>query len=47
MPTLMRDASLRVFFYSNVGDPRELPHVYVIAGNDEANFWLTSAALMA
>jgi hypothetical protein len=26
-PTVMRDGSLRVFFDSNDGDPREPPHV--------------------
>lgn len=36
----MRDGLLRVFFYSNEGDPRELPHVHVIAGEDEAKLWL-------
>ncbi|CTQ33135.1 DUF4160 domain-containing protein [Jannaschia rubra] len=38
MPTLMRNGPLRVFFYSNEGDPRGPPHVHVIAGGDEAKF---------
>lgn len=47
MPTLMRNGPLRVFFYSNEGDPREPPHVHVIAGRDEAKFWLTPEVTMA
>lgn len=47
MPTLMRDGPLRVFFYSNEGDPREPPHVHVIDGRDEAKFWLTPEVSMA
>ena len=47
MPTLIRDGPLRVFFYSNEGDPRELPHVHVSAGADEAKFWLTPEVSMA
>lgn len=47
MPTLMRDGPLRVFFYSNEGDPREPPHVHVIADAAEAKFWLTPEVSMA
>ena len=47
MPALMRDGPLRVFFYSNEGNPREPPHVHVIDGRDEAKFWLTPEVSMA
>lgn len=47
MPTAMRDGSLRMFFYSNEGDPREPPRVHVIAGADEAEFRLTPEVRVA
>ena len=43
----MRDGPLRAFFYSNEGDPREPPHVHVIAVRYEAKFWLTPEVSMA
>ena len=47
MPTSMRDGPRRVFSYSSEGDPRELPHVHLSAGADEAEFWLTPEVSMA
>jgi hypothetical protein len=40
MPTIFRHDGLRAFFYANEGEPREPPHVHVIAGAAEAKFWL-------
>ena len=45
MPTLMREGPYRFFFYSDEGDPRELPHIHVTAGEKLAKFWLEPVAL--
>ncbi len=41
MATVFRHEGLRFFFYSNEGDPREPPHIHVMAGVSEAKFWLS------
>ena len=40
LPTLLRNCPYRFFFYSNEGDPREVPHVHVTAVDRVAKFWL-------
>ena len=45
MPTVLRDAGYRFFFYSDEGDPLEPPHVHVTAGEGVAKFWLDPVAL--
>lgn len=40
MPTVLREAGYRFFFYSNEGDPREPVHIHVTKGGAEAKFWL-------
>jgi len=45
MPTLLREGPYRFFFYSDEGDPREPPHVHVIAGEKIAKFWLDPVEL--
>ena len=47
MPTIFRRDGFRAFFYSNEGDPREPPHVHVIAGVAEAKFWLRPDVTLA
>jgi hypothetical protein len=47
MPTIFRQDGFRAFFYSNEGDPREPPHVHVIAGAAEAKFWLRPDVALA
>lgn len=47
MPTIFRQEGFRVFFYSNEGDPRESPHVHVMAGAAEAKFWLRPEVTLA
>ena len=43
MPTLLKQGSLHVFFYS--GDWREPPHVHVRCDNHIAKFWLDPVEL--
>ena len=38
MPTVLRDAGLRFFFYSLEND--EPPHIHVESGDATAKFWL-------
>ena len=45
VPTLLNEAGLRFFFYSNEGDPREAPHVHVECGDGVAKFWLSPVRL--
>ncbi len=40
MPVVFRHKGFRFFFYSNEGDPREPPHVYVRGAGGEAKLWL-------
>ena len=43
MPTVLRWASYRAFFYSNEGD--EPAHIHVRSGDNEAKFWLHDLSL--
>jgi len=43
MPTVMRIAGYRFFFYSNEGS--EPAHVHVQSGDGEAKFWLNPIEL--
>jgi hypothetical protein len=45
MPTILRVAGYRFFFYSDEGDPREPPHIHVAAGEKTAKFWLDPVEL--
>jgi hypothetical protein len=40
MPEVFRSGPLRLFFYSNEGDPREPVHVHVRDGKSIAKVWL-------
>ena len=43
MPTVLRHAGSRFFFYSDEG--REPAHVHVEVGDDECKFWLEPVSL--
>lgn len=43
MPTVLRYAGHRVFFFSNEGS--EAPHIHVETGGNYAKFWLNPVAL--
>jgi len=45
MPTLLRLAGWRFFFYSDEGDPREPPHIHAVSGEKVAKFWLDPVEL--
>ncbi len=47
MPSVFRQDGFRAFFYSNEGDPREPPHIHLIAGDHEAKFWLRPEVTLA
>jgi hypothetical protein len=40
MPVVLRRGSLRFFFYSDEGTPREPPHIHVRQPGCEAKLWL-------
>ena len=40
MPVVFRRGSLRLFFYSDEGTPREPPHIHVRQAGHEAKLWL-------
>ncbi|PPJ45898.1 DUF4160 domain-containing protein [Rhizobium sp. KAs_5_22] len=40
MPVILRIGSLKFFFYSNEGDPREQMHVHVRDSGSEAKIWI-------
>ncbi|NLS04417.1 DUF4160 domain-containing protein [Rhizobium sp. P32RR-XVIII] len=40
MPVVFRHGSLKFFFYSNEGDPREPMHIHVRGPNGEAKVWI-------
>ena len=40
IPVVFRHASLRYFFYSNEGLPREPRHIHVKGGGKDAKIWL-------
>lgn len=43
MPTILKQAGLRCYFYSNEGD--EPPHIHVDDGDKSAKFWLDPVGL--
>lgn len=43
MPVVFRSGSLRFYFYSNEGDPREPIHVHVRSADASAKVWLDPA----
>jgi Domain of unknown function (DUF4160) len=47
MPIVLRSGGFRVFFYSNEGRPRALPHVHVEQAGSEAKFWLRPVVSLA
>jgi hypothetical protein len=40
MPVVFREGGLRYFFFSNEGQPREIPHVHVKGRGCDAKIWL-------
>jgi len=46
VPTTLRVAGFRFFFYSDEGNPREPPHIHVAAGEKTAKFWLDPVELV-
>ena len=47
MPVIFRHRGIRVFFYSNEGDPREPVHVHAQRGECLAKIWVHPAAAVA
>ena len=47
MPVVFRDRSLRYFFFSNEGLPREPRHIHVQGGGRDAKVWLEPATAIA
>jgi hypothetical protein len=45
MPNVLRADGYRFFFYSDEGNPREPPHIHVVAGEKIAKFWLDPVEL--
>ena len=43
MPTVLRHAAYRIYFYSH--EPNEPPHVHIDRDNLSAKFWLTFVSL--
>jgi hypothetical protein len=41
VPEVFRAGGFRFFFYANVGNPREPPHIHVEQGEREAKFRLS------
>jgi hypothetical protein len=40
MPVVFRQDGLRYYFFSNEGQPPELPHIHVQGGGRDAKIWL-------
>jgi hypothetical protein len=40
MPVALRQGGLRYYFFSNEGQPPELPHIHVKGGGRDAKIWL-------
>jgi hypothetical protein len=40
MPVVFRQDGLRYYFFSNEGQPPELPHIHVQGGGRDAKVWL-------
>lgn len=47
MPVNIRYKGCRFFFFSNVGNPRESPHIHVRSGNAVAKFWIVPEVRLA
>lgn len=47
MPVVLRYKGYRFFFFSNEGNPRELPHIHVRMGSSTAKFWLRPSVTLA
>jgi Domain of unknown function (DUF4160) len=47
MPVIFRDASLRYFFFSNEGSPREPPHIHIKGGGRDAKIWVEPEVAIA
>lgn len=47
MPVVLRQGALRVFFYSNEGDPREPAHVHVHGPGGKAKIWVRPVVSLA
>ncbi len=47
MPTVLKLAGYRFFFYSDEGDPREPAHIHARADGCEAKFWLNQDVTLA
>lgn len=45
MPVVFRYKGHRFFFFSNEGNPREVPHIHVRSGGNRAKFWLRPVVL--
>ena len=47
MPVILRHRGIRIFFFSNEGDPREPMHVHAQRGDCLAKIWLKPAMRVA
>jgi Domain of unknown function (DUF4160) len=47
MPVIFRHRGIRVFFFSNEGDPREAVHVHAQRADCLAKIWLKPSVLVA
>ncbi|MGN6549195.1 MAG: DUF4160 domain-containing protein [Pararhizobium sp.] len=47
MPVVIRHGALKLFFYSNEGNPREPMHIHARAAGKEAKIWLANPATVA
>lgn len=45
MPVVFRWKGYSFFFFSNEGDPRELPHIHVRGNGARAKFWIRPVVL--
>ncbi len=45
MPVVFRWKSYTFFFFSNEGNPRELPHIHVRCNGSLAKFWINPVTL--
>jgi Domain of unknown function (DUF4160) len=47
MPVILRIDGFKFQFYGNEGNPREVVHIHVRQGRDEAKFWLSPDVRLA
>jgi hypothetical protein len=40
VPVVLRHRGIRIFFFSNEGNPREPIHIHALRGDAEAKIWL-------